>query len=356
MKMNTNRLIKTFSDMVRIDSESGYELPFAEYMQDLASRHHKKSWTDAYHNVYIEIPGKGTPIMFNTHMDTVSPGKNIKPRKKGEYITSDGTTILGADSKAGIAAMVEMFTILDEEKIPHRPILLTLTCNEESGIPTAQHIISDVKTCIVPDRGTPVGEIITEAPYAQVYEVNIKGKSVYAPTSYAHGKSAIMAAIEMINRLPIGDVDQETTTNIGIMNGGLMTSMVPESCMFKGNCYSFNKKSFDSFLLALEHIVACVDGLLGTKSTVTMLEYFGGYAISKSDPLVKLVDRAMKKTGITPAYNVYKAVTNANLLNDAGIKSILISTGVENQHTVKERISINALKQITEVLLHVATD
>ena len=87
-----------------------------------------------------------------------------------------------------------------------------------------------------------------------------------------------------------------------------------------------------------------------------MLEYFGGYKINKTDPLVKMVDRAMKKTGITPAYNVYKAVTNANLLNDAGIKSVLISTGVENQHTVKERIKIESLEKITSILLNIAAN
>lgn len=342
--------------MVRIDSESGYEAPFAEYMQKLAARHNKKSWTDAYNNVYIEIPGAGDPIMFNTHMDTVSPGKHIKPQKKGEYITSDGTTILGADSKAGIAAMIEMMTVMDETSVAYRPIVITLSCNEESGIPTAQHITSDIKTCVVPDRGTPVGEVIIEAPYAQVYEVTVKGKSVYAPTSYAQGKSAIMAAIAMINRLQIGDIDKDTTTNIGIIHGGLMTSMVADTCSFKGNCYSFNNKSFDQFLMSLEHTVACVDGLLGTKSKVEMLEYFGGYKISKTDPLVKMVDRAMKKTGITPVYNVYKAVTNANLLNDAGIKSVLISTGVENQHTVKERIKIESLEKITSILLNIAAN
>jgi tripeptide aminopeptidase len=82
-----------------------------------------------------------------------------------------------------------------------------------------------------------------------------------------------------------------------------------------------------------------------------MLEYFGGFAIEKNDPLVQTVDQAMRKSGIKPVYKVYNAVTNANLLNQVGIKSVLLSTGVENQHTVEERISITSLNQVSEILL-----
>ncbi len=341
--------------MVRINSESSNESEFADFMMKTGNILGTKSWKDAYGNVYLFVDGKGDGIMLNTHMDTVSPGNGINPRVHGEYITSDGSTILGADSKAGIAAMVEVLTILKESGRTHRPVLITLSCNEEVGIPTAQHIVSDIKLCVVPDRGTPVGEIITEAPYAQVYEVAIHGEAVYAPTHYKHGKHAIMAAVEMIKALPLGDIDEYTTTNIGIITGGRMTSMVPEDCVFKGNCYSFSKESFERFLTTLDETVDRVNERYGTTAQVRMLEYFGGYKIDRADPLVKLVDTAMRNVQIDPVYQVYKAVTNANLLNDAGIKSVLISTGVENQHTVNERVSIRSLEQITQILQEIVT-
>lgn len=349
---NTDRLVQTFMNMVRVDSESGNELKFAEYMMQLFRKLGAKTWKDSYGNVYIEIEGRGEPIMFNTHMDTVSPGVGIKPSVKNGYVVSDGTTILGADSKAGIAAMIEVITILKEQNLPHRPLLITLTCNEESGIPTAQHVKSKIKTCIVPDRGTPVGEIITEAPYAQVYEVNITGKAAYATTNFKKGRHAILAAVDMIKKLPIGDIDKQTTSNVGIISGGIMTSMVPDHCRFKGSCYSFNKKSFDAYFKKLQKVIKEVDKKYKTSSKISMLEYFGGFAIEKHDPLVKEVDQAMRKSGIKPLYKVYKAVTNANLLNQVGIKSVLLSTGVENQHTVEERISITSLNQVSEILLN----
>ncbi len=349
--INTDRLVQTFINMVRVDSESGNEQQFAEYMMQLSRKLGATTWKDSYGNVYIEIEGRGEPIMFNTHMDTVSPGVGIKPSVKNGYVVSDGTTILGADSKAGIAGMIEVITLLKERSLPHRPLLITLTCNEESGIPTAQHVKSKIKTCIVPDRGTPVGEIIIEAPYAQVYEVNITGKAAYATTNFNKGRHAILAAADMIKNLPIGDIDRETTANVGIISGGIMTSMVPDHCRFKGSCYSFSKKSFDAFFKKLQKVIKEVDKKYKTSSKISMLEYFGGFAIEKNDPLVQTVDQAMRKSGIKPVYKVYNAVTNANLLNQVGIKSVLLSTGVENQHTVEERISITSLNQVSEILL-----
>lgn len=353
--INTDRLIQTFISMVSINSESGNEEEFGAYMRSLGASLGFTTKKDKYGNIYLYSKGRGEGIMLSTHLDTVSPGKGIKPKLFGKYITSGGDTILGADSKAGIAAMIETVRLLKEKNITHRPFVITLTRNEESGIPTADKIISDIRLCIVPDRGTPVGEIITEAPYAQVYEVKIKGKAVYAPTNYSEGKHAIMAANFMIISLPWGDIDKYTTTNIGIIKGGLMTSMVPEDCSFKGNCYSFNKNSFDSFLKQLVMVVKKADMKFGTKSKVNMLEYFGGYKINRSDHLVKLVENAMKKSNIVPVYKVYKAVTNANHLNQIGIKSVLISTGVENQHTINERISVESLKKMTKILTNLLT-
>lgn len=356
MQINTSRLVQTFMDMIAVSSESGNENEFAEYMLSQGKKLGLDVRKDKYGNVYLFFKGNSDSIMFNTHMDTVSPGKNIKPKVSGKYITSDGQTILGADSKAGIATIFEVISLLKENNINHKSLLITLTCNEESGIPTADKVISDIKLCVVPDRGTPVGEIIIEAPYAQVFEVTVKGKTAYAPTNHKDGKNAILAANYIFNLLPWGDIDKYTTTNIGIINGGTMTSMVPDTCTFKGSCYSFNKKSLDKFLLNLTKAITKTDAKFGTKSYLKILEYFGGYKIDKNDPLVKLVNRSMKKSKIIPTYKVYKAVTNANLLNKVGIKSILISTGVENQHTTKERIKISELEKITSILLNVLTD
>ncbi len=347
---NTQRLIATFMEMVSIDSESGDEKAFSDYLTALGKKLNLSSWQDKYNNVYIEVPGTGKPLMFNTHMDTVRPGNGIKPKVQGDYIVSDETTVLGADSKAGIAAMIELVRNCQENNITHRPLLLSFTCSEEAGIPTAQHVISDIQECIVPDRGTPIGEIIIKAPHAQVFQITIKGTTAYATTQFDQGKHAVRTAARIVDRLPLGNIDAETTANVGILQGGLMTTMIPENCIIKGNCYSFNKESFDTFFKDLKKVTADADKAFGTKSTIEMLERFPGFALDERDSLVKEVEVAMKKAEIKPSYPVHKAVTNANLLNSIGIKTVLISTGVENQHTVREKIRIQTLEQIVMIL------
>lgn len=354
-QINKNDLVKTFINMVSFSSESGSEEKFGEYVISLTKKMGGESKKDKFGNVYVTFKGNGEGIMLNTHMDTVSPGVGIKAKVSGKYVVSDGKTILGADSKAGIAAMFEAVSYLQKNKIAHKDIEITLTRNEESGIPTADKINSKIKVCIVPDRGTPIGEIITEAPYDQVFQVDIEGKTAYGPTSYKEGKHAIDSAIYMLNDLPRGDIDKDTTVNVGILNGGEMTSMVAAKCMFRGSCYSFNKKSLETFLAKLEKIVKSADKKFGTKSKISMLEYFGGFKLNSNDPLVKLTEKAVKEAGIKPVYKVYKAVTNANLLNQIGIKTVLISTGVENQHTTKERIAVDTLEKLTKIIVNLVT-
>lgn len=337
--------------MIQIDSESGNEREFAEYMVSLGHSLGLKTSIDKYNNVYIFVDGVGKPIMFNTHMDTVKPGKGIKPTVGNGYIYTDGTTVLGADSKSGIAALVESITILKEKNISHRPFVITLTCNEESGIPTADKIRSKVDECIVPDRGTPLGEVIIEAPFAQVFEVDIKGKSSYATTQFEKGRHAILAAVNIINSIPVGNFDNHSTSNIGIINGGIMTTTVPDRCYLKGNCYSFEKSSIEDFINQLESSVKKVDKQFGTKTKITYLEYFPGYKLSKNDPLVKYTWQTLKAAGVKPRFKTYKAVNNANLLNSVGIKSLTISTGGENQHTVNEKIKITVLEDLVKIFI-----
>lgn len=352
--VNTPRLVTSFMEMVGVASPSGQESKFAKYLLNLGHRLKLTCHSDRFGNIYLYWPGQGEPLMLNTHLDTVSPGENIRPKVCGRYIVSDGTTILGADSKAGIAAMFEMITAVQSSNISHRPILITLSCNEESGIPTADKIVSDIRTCVVPDRGTPIGEVITAAPFAQVFEVKISGKAAYAQTDYDKGHHAIMAAVHLIANLPWGNIDPETTTNVGIVQGGLMTSQIPDFCSFKGSCYSFNQNSFSSFLKRLKDIANQTDTDFGTHSRVKMLEYFSGYSISQNDPLVEEVVRAIQLAGLQPVRKIYKAVTNANLLNQIGIKTVLMSTGVQNQHTVHERMAALDLTKLTKIMINLS--
>ena len=114
---NTERIIDTFIKLVKINSTSRNEKEIGKYLCSVFRTLGLKQRMDKKKNIHVLIPGvlvNGPTILFNAHMDTVIPGNNIKPVIKKDRIISDGTTVLGADDKAGIAGIIEMIRLLKE--------------------------------------------------------------------------------------------------------------------------------------------------------------------------------------------------------------------------------------------------
>ena len=147
----TSRIVKEFMELVQVNSETKHEELIAPVLvEKLTAMGFEVVQDDAHTrnghgagNIIATL--KGTvdvpAIYFTTHMDTVVPGNNIKPSITADgYIVSDGTTILGADDKAGIAALFEMARRLKEENIAHGDIQFVITAGEESGLVGAKEL------------------------------------------------------------------------------------------------------------------------------------------------------------------------------------------------------------------------
>jgi len=355
-KINKKRLIRTFCEFVKIDSISGEEEIFAKHLLKISKTLGHKTRLDNYNNLYIDLPAQGDKLLLNTHMDTVEPGRNIQTLKKKvngkRYVVSGGNTILGADPKATIAAIFEVLYILKENDLIHRNIEIVLTCQEEQGNPTAQFIKTTAKYCIVPDRGTPIGEIITKSPEAQVFTIEFFGKKAYGTTNFRDGIHALASAVSAFSKIRLGNISNKTVVNIGKFNAGEMSSMVPDYCSFSGSCYSFSSKELQIFFEGLQQILNKTNKKFKTKSNIILNEHFPGYSIKRNNKVVKIAKEAICKTKLNPVFKKYQAVSNANMINYLGISSILLGYGVENQHTVEERISIENLISLTEVILN----
>ena len=104
---NLERLVTTLIELIQIDSPSGEEDAIdAEVSSRLNSLGLSVSH-DSYNNVIAKLSGQGPPLLLSAHLDTVEPGRGIKPMVDGEVLRSDGTTILGGDCKAGLAIVLE---------------------------------------------------------------------------------------------------------------------------------------------------------------------------------------------------------------------------------------------------------
>ena len=202
---------------------------------------------DAHGNLIAREEGDD-PLLLSAHMDTVEPGRGIKPTIEGDRIVSDGTTILGGDCKAGVAAILEGLESVVEEGLPRRTLQLAFTRGEEIGLVGARNMDFSMITAdeaVVFDGNGPVNKLTGSSPTYVSFEVNITGRSAHAGVEPEKGLSAIKIAAEIISELPQGRLDEETTFNVGTISGGSVRNAVPEQATFTGEFRSRNLETLD---------------------------------------------------------------------------------------------------------------
>lgn len=336
--LNKKRLIKRFIDYVKIDSESGNEERFAMRLISDLKKLGLKPTQDKIGNIFVNIKGsvQNSPtILLNAHIDTVTPGKSIKPRIIGGNVRSDGKTILGADNKAGVAAIIEALTIIKKENIPHSNLLIVFTVQEETGLYGSKHI--DRKKLkadfgFVFDGGGPE-TIHNAAPAQKNIEVWIKGKAAHAGVHPEDGINAIKVASEAIARMKQGRIDFETTANIGIIKGGKATNIISEDVYIKGEARSHNPKKLKK---QVDHMISCFKKSCKkhkAKLKFKISDIYPSFKISSTHKIFKLIPDpyTLKPSG---------GGSDANMFNKYGIPSIIMGVGAHNLHGIREKLSI----------------
>ena len=131
--MDTDRMVAQFMDMVRIDSESGNEARFLEWLVPALDEVGATAGFDTYGNLIATLPALNSgapPVLLSCHGDTVRPGVGITPVLQDGVIRSGGDTILGADDKAGIAEMLEALRLAKVRP----PLEVAISRQEETGL------------------------------------------------------------------------------------------------------------------------------------------------------------------------------------------------------------------------------
>ena len=242
-----DRLVQTFCDIAKIDSPSGEEEDMAK---DLTARLESLGFTtmrDDYGNL-VATDGRPNPILLSAHLDTVEPGRGIKPSVEGDKIVSDGTTILGGDCKAGVSAILEALESIKEDGVEFHPVELAFTREEEIGLVGARNLdfsLITAKEAIVFDGEGPVSQITASSPTYIGFDIEITGRAAHAGVEPEKGLSSIRIASEIIIRLPQGRLDETTTVNVGTIEGGTVRNAVPESTTVRGEFRSTNLENLD---------------------------------------------------------------------------------------------------------------
>lgn len=366
--MNTKRLVNEFVELVKIDSESKNEGLFQKdlkrKLEDLGlavieDETGKETGLGAG-NIFAVLPGTmdADPIFFSCHSDTVAPGKDIKPQVKDEVIYSDGTTILGADDKAGIAAIIEVIKMLKESGLPHRTIELVFSVGEEIGLVGAAAFDTsrlNSKYGFALDGAGPVGSITIASPTLKRLEFNITGKSAHAGLEPEKGISAIEIAAQAIANMNLGRISNETTANVGTITGGTATNIVADQASFTAEARSIIDEAVDA---QIEHMILTTKEAakrLGGEVTHTEEQLTQGYYFADDTPSVQIANKAIKDIGRVPKTEVSGGGSDANIFNAAGIETVNLSIGYEQVHTLDEYIPIKELEATTDLVYRLVT-
>ena len=367
LMVNEKRLVESFMELVRIDSISREERDLADFLieklEDLGlevivDQAGEKVKSNCG-NIIARFKGnikEVTPIMFSAHMDTVVPGKNINPLCDGEKIVSDGKTILGADDKAAIASLLEALHIIKEDNISCGDIEIVFSICEEIGLLGAKNLdISSLTSQIafVLDSGGPVGEIISAAPSQNSLKIIIHGKSAHAGSNPEEGINAIQVAGFALSRMKLGRIDEETTTNIGIISGGKATNIIPDEVILEGEVRSRNEEKLEKYTKILKQVVEDTAQEFKAKAEVIINREFYCYNLSTDDRIVKIAMKAAKDMGLEPLLRPSGGGSDANVFNKKGFPSVDLAIGMEKVHTVDEYILVKNLKNTVEYVLSI---
>ncbi len=347
-----DKIVEMLCELVQVDSESGSERPFMEFLGPWLAREVGATWElDAYGNLIARVAAKDSrsaPVILGAHGDTVKPGRGIRPRVANGNVCSSGETILGADDKGGIAEIVRAVQLARRRP----PVEIVITVGEEVGLLGARNLdLAKVKSkrAFIVD-GEKLEEVIIGGPTHVNFDITIRGRAAHAGLEPEKGISAIRVAAQAIARMPEGRIDFETTANVGTIEGGLIRNGVPETVTIKAECRSLTHEKALRQARAMREAfeaAACEAG-----ATVEIDEEVE-YEAQTMDPkcaIVQCAVSAVRAAGLTPVAKPVTGGTDALVLANRGLEAVVLGLGGEKAHTTDEYIPVASLEKGAEIL------
>lgn len=355
--VNVERLQRTFLDLVAIDSPSGKEGALGREVGDRLRRLGFEVRVDRQGNIIAVRPGprrEGQPVLFSAHLDTVVSNRGVQARLEDGVFRTDGRTILGADDKAGIAAILEACEILAETAPQADDVEVLFTVCEETGLHGSKALdLEGIRSRMgfVLDSGGPVGTIITAAPTEVDVQVTVFGKAAHAGVNPEDGVNAIQVAARALATIRLGRLDERTTANFGIIRGGSATNIVPDEVRVEGEVRSLSRDRLEqeigSIRAAFERAVAGAGARLQWAQDTA----YEGFSLGEDEPVVRAAARAAKAIGVQPLLRSRGGGSDANILNARGLPSVNLGLGVSQDHTPEETLSLRDLASAARLVL-----
>ena len=369
-----DRLVDDFLSLVRISSPSRREADVAKWLTaTLTGMGVRVDVDDAgtriggdVGNVLAQFPGTvpdAPPFLLCAHMDTVVPCERVTPVRDGDVIRTDGTSVLGGDDKAGVAAILEAVRIVRERNVPHGPIDVLFTVCEEQGLFGAKHF--DVgrlraRRGVVLDCDG-VDELVVQGPAANRMVFTVHGLEAHAGLCPEQGISAIHVASQAIAAMRLGRIDEETTANLGVIQGGLASNIVPNKVVVRGESRSRDDAKLRT---QTEHMVECfekaagrhhvtVEGRAHAARVESRVERdYDRLDVPADSTVVRLIRGAVAARGCTLTVRATGVGCDANVFNGRhGLEVANLGCGMRLIHTVNEWIDVKDLDATATTLV-----
>lgn len=373
--VNSDRIRREFDKLVSFDSESFYEYEIKEYLKEkLISLGLSVTEDDAFKrlghenprsagNLYAILKGNssGEPVLFSGHMDTVSPGNGKKAVWHPDgTVTSDGTTVLGADDLSGVVAIIEALTVIKEDSLPHPDIEIVFSVAEEpfcKGIAVYDFETLKSKTAYVLDLTGSIGTAAVKAPTVFEFDITVTGRAAHSGFAPEDGINALTIAANALSKLPTGHTDPDTTVNFGVIEGGTGKNIVPPSVHILGEIRSLVHEKAVAGSESIEKTFRDEAEKLGGQVDFKATEAIRAYDIAESEPVRRRFDKAVLELyGKSAEYVTTLGGSDGNHFNKHGISSIVIACAMNDVHTVYENSSLSELTKCAELTLKLMTD
>lgn len=351
-----NRLVAEFMDLVQVDSESGREGAMAGLLKQKLEALGLEVYIDAAGeqtgaeagNVVATLAGnRPAPVLlFCAHMDTVAPGCGIVPVEEQGMIRSAGATILGADNKAGIAAILEAVRVLQDHRLPHGGLELVFTIGEEVGLTGAKMLDYDrlqASMGFVLDSDGPTGSIIYRGPSQDRIVATVTGVAAHAGINPEAGINAIQVVAKALAAMELGRIDAETTANIGVISGGRAINIVPEKVTLQGETRSLDETKREAQTRAICEQLEKATREAGAKLHLEVETIYPAMQVPEDSAVVRLAQKAARDLSVEPRLQSTGGGSDTHILNAHGLPALNLGIGMKNVHTTDEYIAVDDL-------------
>jgi len=344
--------LERFLDLVAISATSTREKPVADFIRQRLEETDIEVTEDgaaaavggSTGNLICRFRGGGE-IMLLSHMDTPLDTAGVQPQVHEDRITSDERTILGVDNRTGVTTLLRLLELAAADPTAYQPFTVAFTVCEETTLGGSQALEfpTGIKYAYAFDSSYRPGAFIRGSYGAMSWKMVIHGRSAHAGLSPEKGVNAIQLAARILDRLPNGRIDTETTFNVARIEGGKMSNVVPDRVTVSGEARSRNEARVESVITEARRTMESVLEQSEGSGEFAATWVFHPFTIEPDSAIVKRLTQAYARCGLTPEDHIAAGGSDANSLNARGLPALNLGVGAQNPHSTTEFILLEDL-------------